>query len=97
MRPETSTHAVKAALLTVALSSALGPTALGAQAQVKGPVGPSPYDVVTGWHRPFAPPGYAFGGNSGIFAESPERIFVLQRGETRLPDPVPPEFAGYAG
>jgi hypothetical protein len=46
---------------------------------------------------PFAPPGYAFGGNSGLFAESPDRIFVLQRGETRLPDPVPPEFAGYAG
>ena len=60
-------------------------------------LGPSPYDVVSGWHVPFAEPGYAFGGNSGVFAESPDRIFVLQRGETRLPYPVPPEFAGYAG
>ena len=60
-------------------------------------LGPSPYDVVSGWHVPFAEPGYAFGGNSGVFAESPDRIFVLQRGETRLPYPVPREFAGYAG
>lgn len=60
-------------------------------------LGPSPYDVVSGWHVPFAEPGFAFGGNSGVFAESPDRIFVLQRGETRLPYPVPPEFAGYAG
>ncbi|HYE87041.1 MAG TPA: hypothetical protein VEA16_11845 [Vicinamibacterales bacterium] len=62
-----------------------------------GPVGPSPYDVVSGWHKPFADPGFAFGGNSGVFAESPDRIFVAQRGEFKLPDPVPPGFAGFAG
>ncbi len=67
------------------------------KAIVSGPVGPSPYDIVRGWHKPFAEPGFAFGGNSGVFAESPNRIFVAQRGETRLPDPVPPEFAGFAG
>src|ERR1700741_4685377 len=61
-----------------------------------GPFGPSPYDVVRGWHKPFAQPGFAFGGNSGIFAESPNRIFVAQRGETRLPSPLPAEFSGYA-
>ena len=66
-------------------------------AVAEGPVGPSPYDVVRGWHRPFADPGFAFGGNSGVFAESPDRIFVAQRGEFRLPTPVPPEFAGFAG
>ena len=64
---------------------------------ISGPVGPSPYDVVRGWHKPFAEPGFAFGGNSGVFAESPNRIFVAQRGEYRLPDPVPPAFAGFAG
>lgn len=64
---------------------------------IMGPVGPSPYDVVRGWHKPFADPGFAFGGNSGVFAESPNRIFVAQRGEARLPDPVPPAFAGFAG
>jgi hypothetical protein len=62
-----------------------------------GPVGPSPYDIIRGWHKPFAEPGFAFGGNSGVFAESPDRIFILQRGEFRLPSPVPPGFAGFAG
>lgn len=62
-----------------------------------GPTGPSPYDIVEGWHKPFAEEGFAFGGNSGVFAESSDRIFISQRGETRLPSPVPPEYAGYAG
>src|SRR5260370_39894764 len=69
----------------------------GRQAEIKGPSGPSPYDIIRGWQKPFAQGGFAFGGNSGVFAESPNRIFVAQRGETRLPDPVPPGFAGYAG
>lgn len=64
---------------------------------IMGPVGPSPYTIIEGWHKPFAPPGYAFGGNSGLFAETPDRILVAQRGEYRLPDPVPEEYAGYAG
>ena len=58
---------------------------------------PMPYDVVSGWHDPFAEEGFAFGGNSGVFAESPDRIFVAQRGETRLPDPLPASFDGHAG
>ena len=66
-------------------------------AVVDGPIGPSPYDIVRGWHQPFAAPGFAFGGNSGVFAESAERIFVAQRGEFRLPSPLPPEFSGFAG
>ena len=86
-------------LLTIALAAAvLSPVTLAQNvAVVDGPVGPSPYDVVRGWHKPFAAPGFAFGGNSGVFAESPDRIFVAQRGEFRLPTPVPPEFAGFAG
>jgi hypothetical protein len=87
---------------TVVTSAALlalgaGVPTLLAQPTVTGPSGPSPYTVVTGWHKPFAEPGFAFGGNSGIFAESPNRIFVAQRGEARLPDPVPAGYAGYAG
>ena len=74
-----------------------GSFAGSATAQEPGPVGPSPYEVVAGWHKPFAAAGFAFGGNSGVFAESPDRILISQRGETRLPDPVPPEFAGYVG
>lgn len=95
--PRPRARKARAALFAGALLSIATPAALLAQAEIKGPVGPSPYDVVRGWHQPFAPPGYAFGGNSGVFAESPDRIFVLQRGETRLPDPVPEDFEGYAG
>ncbi len=65
--------------------------------QDSGPTGPSPYDIVEGWHKPFAKQGFAFGGTSGVFAESPDRIFIAQRGETRLPIPIPAEFAGYGG
>ena len=68
-----------------------------AQEVEPGPVGPSPYDVVSGWHEPFTAEGFAFGGNSGVFAESPDRIFIAQRGEARLPSPTPPEFSGFAG
>ncbi len=91
--PKLKAPLTAAAVLTLSVV----PVAIAGQAQVKGPVGPSPYDVVRGWHQPFAPPGYTFGGNSGVFAESPDRIFVLQRGETRLPDPLPAEFSGFAG
>ncbi|MEY4095635.1 MAG: hypothetical protein RLZZ53_2834 [Acidobacteriota bacterium] len=63
----------------------------------EGPIGPSPYNVVRAWHQPFAAPGFAFGGNSGVFAESPDRILIAQRGEFRLPDPLPAEYAGFAG
>jgi len=82
----------------VAGTAALGVVTLAQPAAtVDGPIGPSPYNIVRGWHKPFAAPGFAFGGNSGVFAESPDRIFVAQRGEFRLPTPVPPEFAGFAG
>ena len=70
---------------------------LAAQEIDRGPEGPSPYNIVSGWHQPFAAAGSSFGGNSGVFAESPDRIFVSQRGETLLPDPVPSNYAGYAG
>jgi NHL repeat len=88
------------ALLNAGLSLAATATVLLAQTTpgvISGPVGPSPYDVVRGWHKPNSEPGYTFGGSSGVFAESPNRIFLAQRGEYKLPDPVPPAFAGFAG
>jgi hypothetical protein len=89
-----------AATLAAALTLATGSAALFAQltpAVVSGPVGGSPYNVIRYWHKPFSEPGFAFGGNSGVFAESPDRIFIAQRGETRLPDPLPASYAGFAG
>ena len=74
------------AVLVTMTANVPAPVAQGREAVITGPVGPSPYDVVRGWHKPFAEPGFAFGGNSGVFAESPNRIFVAQRGETRLPN-----------
>ncbi len=56
-----------------------------------------PYEAVDGWLKPFAEDGYAFGSPTGVFAESPDRIFVVQRGEIRLPDPTPEGFTGYVG
>jgi hypothetical protein len=43
------------------------------------------YDVEA-WPKPFATPGYVRGSNSGIFVESPDRIYLLTRGEIKLPD-----------
>jgi len=89
-----------AATLAAGLTLASGATVLSAQSKpavVSGPVGPSPYNVIRYWHKPFSEPGFAFGGNSGVWAESPDRILILQRGETRLPDPLPDNYAGFAG
>jgi len=73
------------------------PSAIAQNEVIMGPVGPSPYDIIPAWHKPFQEPGFAFGGNSGVFAESPDRILIAMRGEARLPQPIPPEYAGYAG
>ncbi len=83
-----------AALVT---AMAMVPAMMAQTAVPEGPIGPSPYTVVRGWQQPFAESGFAFGGNSGVFAESADRIFIAQRGEFRLPEPLPPEFSGFAG
>ena len=91
----------RAVVLSAAvLALAVSVPSLVAQSQpgvITGPAGPSPYDIVRPWHKPFAKPGFAFGGNSGVFAESPDRIFVAQRGEFKLPDPLPTGYLGFAG
>ena len=60
--------------------------------------GPAPYNFNTQtWMQPFAADGFSWGGTSGVYVESTERIFVLQRGETQLPNPVPSEYTNFAG
>ena len=86
-----------AGLTALAFAVSIGLLAGPVWSQDVGPTGPIPYDIVEGWAKPFAGEGFAFGGNSGVYAESPDRIIALQRGETRLPDPVPAEFNGWAG
>ncbi len=69
---------------------------LPALAQDSGVVGPSPYDYVTQtWMQSFAGEGMTFGGTSGVYVQNKDRIFFLQRGETRLPNPIPQSYAGF--
>jgi len=49
-----------------------------------------PYEVVDGWPQPL--PGHEhwlWGSTSGVFAETPNRVFVLQRGELPAPEGIP--------
>jgi hypothetical protein len=68
-----------------------------AQGNTEGLIGESPYNVVTGWQEPFARAGFAFGGHSGVVADSPDRIIITQRGETALHESIPNDFGGYPG
>lgn len=94
--PMTENSLPDAQAVSDALIAAIPPGTINERV-ILGRVGPSPYTVVSGWHKPFAEDGFAFGGNSGIWAESPNRILIAQRGEYRLPQPVPPSFTYFAG
>ena len=56
-----------------------------------------PYLVVDGWMKPFARPGYIQASQGGVFAESANRIFVVNRGELELPPTLPTAFNGAWG
>ena len=49
------------------------------------------------WAHPYPKPGYIWGSQGGVFAESPNRIYLANRGELKLPDRVPPNFPGNWG
>src|SRR5260370_3255718 len=66
-----------------------------ASAQEKGGENETgPYEVVAGWPQPLGHPGWTWGSQAGVFAESPNRIYIPQRGELPIPDKAP---AGYTG
>ena len=52
------------------LSLTLANQTLAQQGNARGRIGESPYNVISGWAEPFQEPGFAFGGNSGVWAES---------------------------
>mgnify|MGYP003341937019 CR=1 FL=1 len=56
-----------------------------------------PYDVVENWPQPWSKPGYIWGSQPGVFAESPNRIFIAARGELKLPNPLPRGFTNEWG
>jgi DNA-binding beta-propeller fold protein YncE len=70
---------------------------LGAQQQKGGEEETGPYDVVENWPQPWAKAGYIWGSQPGIFAESPNRIFIAARGELKLPETLPRGFNGIWG
>ena len=59
--------------------------------------GESPYEVVKDWLQPFAPAGFVWGSHPGIFVESSDRIFIIQRGQLSVPDPKPEGFTNFYG
>ena len=66
--------------------------------QESGTIGESPYEFTAEiWMKPFAQDGFTWGGNSGVQVDSDNRIFFLQRGETKLPDPLPEEYNNFPG
>jgi len=58
-----------------------------------------PYNVAEKWPLPLsvAKPGYIWGSTGGIFAETPNRIFIANRGELKLPEKLPRTFTGFWG
>jgi len=56
-----------------------------------------PYEVAAKWPLPIAPPGYVWGSQGGVFAETPNRVFLLNRGALKLPEKLPNNFNGFYG
>lgn len=87
--------------VATSLASALACTLALSADRVVHPPGPNhgedPYEVVHDWLKPFAEPGYVWGSHPGIFVESENRIFIIQRGELRVPEPKPPGFTNFYG
>jgi DNA-binding beta-propeller fold protein YncE len=50
-----------------------------------------PYDVVQNWPQQFpGHEGWTWGSTGGVFAETPNKVFVIQRGELPIPGDVKP-------
>ncbi len=56
-----------------------------------------PYQVADGWPKPLGHPGWTWGSQGGVFAETPNKIFILQRGELPVPEKAPQGYTGGYG
>ena len=56
-----------------------------------------PYDVATGWPQPLGHPGWIWGSQGGVFAETPDRIYIANRGELPIPEKAPEGYTGGYG
>src|SRR5262249_46854268 len=86
-------------ILSLLAAIGVGYVALAAPQEKGGDDRTGPYDVAQGWPQPlaFAKPGYIWGSTGGIFAETPNRIFIANRGELKVPATTPPGFTGFWG
>ncbi len=74
-------------LRMVALLTAILAAAVAAGFQHKGGEEETgPYEVVPGWPRPLHQDRWTWGSTAGVWAESPNRVFVFQRGELPVLD-----------
>ena len=89
---------MRLALLSLVAGISLSLCSAPAFAQEKGGDDRTgPYDAVQGWPQPLPDKGYIWGSTGGIFAETPNKIFIANRGEIKLPDKLPRNFNGFSG
>ena len=84
--------------LGVSLGPIDGPTTVSGQSKVELAVQPAAmgdYEVVLNWPRPLPDTdlphaGWTWGSGAGVFAESPDKVWVAQRSEIQLPPGATP-------
>ena len=84
-------------IFALVLLLGLGLFATLAVSQKGGENETGPYNVAEKWPQPFARQGYMQGSQGGVFAENPNRIFMANRGEVKLPEKLPDSFNGSWG
>src|SRR5271170_6440702 len=90
--------AIRAVIALGALWMAMAAWQMAAQAQEKGGENETgPYDVVAGWPKTLGHAGWTWGSQGGVFAETPNRIILLQRGELPIPEKAPEGYTGGYG
>ena len=82
--------AVPAGLVSNAAVEEIGRQATGASPKAGGQDLYGPYRVVADWPKPLSDSdhshdGWTWGSTAGVFAESPDRVWIAQRGELPLP------------
>jgi hypothetical protein len=97
MRTPVLTLAVVLAIGLLSAPALLQQQPVSSNSQKGGEEETGPYEVVSNWPQPFARQGYIQGSQGGVFAESPNRIFIANRGEIKLPEKLPNNFNGAWG
>lgn len=59
--------------------------------------GENPYSPVINWLKPIAEPGLVWGSHPGLVVDNADRIFIIQRGELHVPEPLPAGFTDFYG